>query len=447
MPRKSDYKITSKGNVDILNAIRNDASQEFADTIPVASGDNIRDVGRLIMDDQNYTNEFLMALVNRIGRTIITSKSWSNPLKKFKQGLLQMGEIVQDLFVNEVEERVYSMYDAEKNVFKVAIPDIRACYYPINSQKVYKATINESMLAQAFLSTNGLYDLVEKIMSRMEFQDEDYEFKVMQNCIKDCADKGQFYPVVLENAPTNEATAKELVKKARAMFSKMKYPNTKFNFAGVKNLSNAEDIIIIIDSDTEALLDVNVLASAFNMEKAEFLGHLVVIPEMPIPNCYAIMCDKNWWKIWDNKMTTQSIYNTEGLYYNTTYHHWATFHYSPFENAVIFTTNASAITSLTIAEPAINAYADTTITITPTLVATGNASKSIKFEAIEGGAYVAEMTSEGKTCQVKIRPDAPVGATIQIRAMSNFDNTKTATATITIVERSRTRKTKTETEK
>lgn len=432
MPRKSDYKTTSLGNVDILNAIRNDASQEFADAIPVASGDNVREVGRLIMADQDYTSEFLMALVNRIGRTIITAKSWNNPLAKFKMGLLEMGEVVQDIFINSVEERVYSMYDAETNVFKIAIPDIRACYYAINSQKVYKATINESMIAQAFLSKNGLYDLVNKIMSRMQLQDEDYEFKVMQNCIKDCADKGQFYPVVLSNAPTDESSAKELVKQARAMFSKMKYPSTQYNFAGVKNLSNIDDILIIIDSDTEALLDVNVLASAFNMEKAEFLGHLVVIPKMPVANCYAIMCDKNWWKVWDNKITTQNIYNTEGLYYNTTFHHWATYHYSPFENAIIFTTNTSAITSLTITNSAITANADTTVTIEPTIVATGNASKAIIFEATSGSQYIAEMTSDGKTCQVKIRPDAPVGATISIKATSNFDNTKNATATITI---------------
>lgn len=187
MPRKSDYKLVNGNNVDILNAIRNDASQDFADAIPVATGDNIREVGRLIMSDQNYTNEFIMSLVNRIGKTIITSKSFNNPLKKYKMGMLEMGEIAQEIFVNSVEERIYSMYDAEKNVFKVAIPDVRACYYGIDSQKVYKATINESMLAQAFLSKNGLTDLVSKIMDRMELQDEDYEFKVMQNCIKEAS--------------------------------------------------------------------------------------------------------------------------------------------------------------------------------------------------------------------------------------------------------------------
>lgn len=434
MPRKSDYKLVNNNNVDILNAIRNDASQEFADAIPVATGDNVREVGRLIMSDQNYTNEFMMALINRIGRTLITSKSWNNPLKQYKQGLLEMGEVVQEIFVNAVEERIYSMYDAENNVFKVAIPDIRAAYYAINSQKVYKATINESMLAQAFLSRNGLEDLVSKIMTRMELQDEDYEFKVMQNCIKEAATKGQLYPVVLQNAPTDESSSKELVRQARAMFSKMKYPSTEYNFAGVKNLSNPEDIMLIITSDIEAILDVEVLAKAFNMEKAEFLGHLTVIPKMPVENCYAIICDKNWWKTFDNKITTQSIYNTEGLYYNLTFHHWATYHYSPFENAIIFTTAASTITSVSITQTAINAQPDTTVNIPVEVVATGQASQTVVFEATTGSQYIAEMTSDGKSCNVKIRPDATIGATITIQAKSNFDKTKTATATITIIQ-------------
>lgn len=433
MPRKSDYKLVNGNNVNILNALRNDASQEYADAIPVATGDNVREVGRLIMSDQNYTNEFIMSLINRIGRTIISSKSWNNPLKQYKQGLLEMGEVVQEIFVNGVEERVYSMYDAENNVFKIAIPDIRASYYAINSQKVYKATINESMLAQAFLSRNGLADLVSKIMSRMELQDEDYEFKVMQNCIKEAGTRGQLYPVVLSTAPTDEASTKELVRKTREFYSRIKYPSTEYNYTGVKTLSNPEDIMLIISSDIEAILDVEVLAKAFNMEKAEFLGHLTVIPKMPLENCYAILCDKNWWKVWDNKITTQSIYNTEGLYYNITFHHWATYHYSPFENAIVFTTNASAITSLTIDPSTINANADTTINIPATIVATGNASKTIIFEATSGSQYIAELTSDGNSCNVKIRPDAPVGATIEITAKSNYDKTKTAVATITIV--------------
>lgn len=433
MPRKNDYKLNDKiTSIDMLNAIRNDASAAYADAVPIATGENIRDVGRAIMQNDNYINEFLDNLVNRIGKTLITGKVWSNPLKKYKLGLIEMGEIVQDIFVNSVEEKFYNMFNAEKEVFKIAIPDVRACYYAMNSQKVYKTTINESMLVQAFMSMDGVQNLVQGIISRMAFQDECYEFEVMVKMIKEAYQKGMFYPIQLQNAPTTEQTAKELVKFARAQFSKTKFPSTDYNYVGVKTVSEVEDIMLVIDSDLEALLDVEVLAKAFNMEKTEFLGHLTVIPKMPVENCHAIMIDKNWWKVWDNKITTQTIYNSEGLYYNYTFHHWATFCISPFENAIIFTTEPSAITSITLDQTSITALADTTVNIKATIKATGAGMKSAMFEVVSGNEFIKEITSDGTTCKVSIRPDATNGGQIIIKAIAKYDDTKTANCTITI---------------
>ena len=433
MPRKTDYKLNNGiSSVDMLNAIRNSASSAYAEAVPIATADNLREVGRAIMGSEAYTNEFLENLLNRIGRTLLTAKSWNNPLKKYKLGLLEMGEIVQDIFVNSVEEKFYNMFNAEKEVFKVAIPDVRACYYQMNSQKVYKATINESMLAQAFLSIDGVQNLVQSIISRIAFQDECYEFEVMMQIIKNAYQKGMFYPVKLDNAPTTDATAKELVKFARAQYSKVKYPSIDYNYIGVKTVSYAEDIMLVIDSDLEALLDVEVLAKAFNMEKAEFLGHLTVIPKMPIENCHAIMIDKNWFKVWDNKITTQTIYNSEGLYYNYTFHHWSTFCNSPFENAIIFTSEPSAITSITLDSSAISALADTTVNIKATIEATGAGMKSAIFEVVSGNEFIKELTGDGLTCKVSIRPDAPVGSQIVVKAIAKYDTTKTANCTITV---------------
>ena len=435
MPRKSDYKLNSNiTSIDMLNAIRNDASQAYAYAVPIANGENLREVGKAIMNNDNYVNEFLDNLLNRIGRTLLTAKSWNNPLKKYKMGLLEMGEVVQDIFVNSVEEKFYNMFNAEKEVFKVAIPDVRACYYAMNSQKVYKATINESMLAQAFLSMDGVQNLVNSIISRMAFQDENYEFEVMVKMIKEAYQKGMFYPITLQNAPTTEATAKELVKFARAQFSKVKFPSIEYNYVGVKNISYTDDIMLIIDSDLEALLDVDVLAKAFNMEKTEFLGHMTVIPKMPVENCHAIMVDKNWWKVWDNKITTQSIYNSEGLYYNYTFHHWATFCISPFENAIIFTSEPSSITSITLDKTTATAMPDTTINITATIEATGAGMKSAIFEVESGNQFIKEITSDGLVCKVSIRPDAPVGSQIVIKAVAKYDTSKTANCTITVSE-------------
>ena len=63
-------------SVDILNAIRNSASTNYRDYVPEATGSaqSVREIGAVIMQYPALHNEFLSALVNRIGMVLITSK-------------------------------------------------------------------------------------------------------------------------------------------------------------------------------------------------------------------------------------------------------------------------------------------------------------------------------------------------------------------------------------
>lgn len=418
-------------SAEILNQIRNNASQAYADSVDICDGDNIRTVGQQIMSDTGYTNEFLMGLLNRIGTVIMQSKTWNNPLKVFKRGLLEFGEVAEEIFVNEVEEREYDMYEAQDRVFKVAIPDVRACFYPLNSRKQYKATINETMLQQAFLSREGVVDLINKIMERISLQDNDFEFRTMKNIFRDCYTKGMFYPVIVDNPLESADNTKALVRKMRAIYSKLKFVSTDYNFVGVKTFTSAEDIHIFIDADLEAKLDVDVLASAFNMNKTEFLGKLTVLDSLPIPNAYAIVCDKEFFRVWDNKIASGNTYNSEGLYNNYVFHHWETFGHSPFANAIIFTNDESAITSITLDNTTITANPLDTVVINATVEATGMAQKGVVFEVVSGQEYIAEITSNGKQCNIRFKTNITAGA-VEIRAVCKYDTTKTATANITI---------------
>ena len=94
MPRIPNRANLNATSVDILNAIRNSASANYRDYVPVANPDqdSIREIGAIIMDYPALQNEFLTALVNRIGRVIITNKSFENPWAMFKKGILEFGE-------------------------------------------------------------------------------------------------------------------------------------------------------------------------------------------------------------------------------------------------------------------------------------------------------------------------------------------------------------------
>ena len=81
MATKPKIVTLTNSSVDILNVIRNNATINYKNYVPVATADaeSIREIGAIIMDSPQLQNEFLSALVNRIGRVLVTSKMYDNP--------------------------------------------------------------------------------------------------------------------------------------------------------------------------------------------------------------------------------------------------------------------------------------------------------------------------------------------------------------------------------
>lgn len=151
--------VLKAGNRDIINAIRPELSYTFQERIPAATQDNLKDIATTILNYPEMANEFLQGIVNRIGRVIITSKSYENPLRKFKKGMLEFGESVEEIFVNIANAHPYDPAKAETDVFKREIPDVNAAFHKLNYQNFYKTTVSNEQLRQAFLTEYGLADL------------------------------------------------------------------------------------------------------------------------------------------------------------------------------------------------------------------------------------------------------------------------------------------------
>lgn len=432
MPTITNNTIKKTSSTQIANAIRNEASDNFRNAVPIANGDNIREVGQAILSDTAYTNEFLSSLINRIARTLITTKIWNNPLKAYKSGMLSMGEIVQEIFVNKVEEKEYSIFRASNEVFKVAMPDVRAVYYEKMFKREYKATINEAMLESAFLNESSLYNLVTGIINRMTTQDENFEFITMINMIDDYYSKNKFYTIKVD-APTNQETTKELIKKIRATFNKMQFLTEKYNYMGVLTNSQPEDLMLVISADLQAQVDVDVLASAFNMNKTDFLGHLTIIPELPNEKMVALLVDKEWWRIFDKKILMTQQRNEEGLYTNYFLHHWEIFANNPFANAIAFITAEPTINDLTLDKNYAEVQKGGLVSINANITGS-DFSAGIIWESDSGyDLNVQEMTSVGNNVSIRFRDDAIIGAQVVITARAVADNTKTASCTIKVV--------------
>lgn len=427
MPVKPSTKSLNANSVQILNCIRDSASATYQERIPVATQNNIRDIGNAMMQFQSTQNEFLNALVNRIARVIITSKSYTNPLAMFKKGIMEYGEQVEEIFVNIAKAHPFDPDVAEENVFKREIPDVDAVFHRMNYQNFYKVTISNEQLRQAFLSAEGVTDLIARIVDTLYSGSEFDEFLIMKQLIADAARAGKMYPI---NIPApSAATAKQIVTTIKGISNKLEFMSNQYNYMGVLNFTKKENQILLIDAEFDATIDVEVLASAFNMSKAEFMGQRVLVDNFgDLTGVVAALVDRDWFMVFDNLMSFTENYNGEGLYWNYFYHVWKTFSSSPFSNAILFTTGAVGVTSVSVSPKAAQATPGQNVQLTASVVTTGYAPQDVKWS-------VTGNVSAGTTvdCNGLVHIAADESAeSITVTATSCYDNGKSDTATITL---------------
>ena len=452
MPTKPTVKTLTNSSVDILNVIRENASQNYRDYVPKATPnvDSIRTIGAVIMDYPALQNEFLNALVNRIGRVLLTSKMYDNPWAFFKRGMLEFGETIEEVFVNIAKPFQFDPAVAETNVFKREIPDVRAAFHIMNYQKYYKATISNDQLRQAFLSWQGITDLIAKIVDAMYTGANYDEFQTMKYLLARHIVDGHMYPVQIPTV-SNE-NMKTIVSAVKGISNLFTFASSDYNLAGVTTYSNKTDQYMIVNSKFDATMDVEVLASAFNMNKAEFAGRRVLVDSFgsldtarlaelfkddptyqeigqdtlnALDDIPAVIVDRDWFMIFDNYQNFTEQYNGEGLYWNYWYHVWKTFSVSPFANNALFIPGKPTVASITVSPASTTISKGQSVQLNANVTTSNFAPKSVTWTSNKDGIVV---NASGK---VTILSTATTGEAT-ITATSTFDPSKTGTATVTV---------------
>ena len=455
MPSRPKVKTLTNTSVDVLNVIRNNATQNYRDYVPVATpdADSIREIGAIIMDYPALQNEFLSALVNRIGMVLVTSKMYDNPWAMFKKGMLEFGETIEEIFVQIAKPYQFDPEHAETNVFKREIPDVRGAFHIMNYQKYYKTTIQNDQLRQAFLSWEGITDLIAKIVDSMYTGANYDEFQTMKYMVARHILNGRMFPTTI--ASVSAANMKSIVATVKGVSNNLEFMSDKYNLAGVQNYSKKADQYFLVASDFDATMDVEVLASAFNMDKAEFMGRRVLVDgfgaidvkrlntlfaddptytaitdaELAALNSIpCIIVDKDWFMIFDNYQNFTEQYNGEGLYWNYWYHVWKTFSVSPFANAVMFIPSTPSVTSVTVSPSTLTMAAGSKATLTAVVVTENFAPQSVNWTVETEGAK-ASINNSGV---ITLDSDAVSASTITVRATSTFNSTVYGEATITV---------------
>lgn len=453
MPVKPKIVTLTNSSVDILNVIRNNATVNYHNYVPVATpdADSIREIGAIIMDNANLQNEFLNALVNRIGRVLISSKMYDNPWAMFKKGMLEFGETIEEIFVNIAKPFQFDPAVAESEVFKREIPDVIAAFHIMNYQKFYKTTISNDQLRQAFLSWEGITDLIAKIVNAMYTGANYDEFQTMKYMLAKHILNGRMYPVTI---PTVSAeNMKSIVSQIKGVSNTFEFMSDKYNVSGVQTFTEKKDQYLLINSNFDATMDVEVLASAFNMDKAEFMGQRVLVDSFgnldiarlnllfkddstyteiskneleALDKIPCVLVDKDWFMIFDNFYNFTEQYNGQGLYWNYFYHVWKTFSVSPFANNALFIPGTPTVTSVTVSPDTATVKAGNSITLSAVVQTDNFAPQTVNWTSDTDNVTVS------KGGLVEVGSNVVAGTTVTITATSTYDSDKSGSCTITV---------------
>ena len=454
MARRIANSTLNASTIDILNVIRQNASYDYQQNVPeVATVNDIPKVGEVIYGTPAFANQFINALVNRIAIVRVQSATFNNPYSILKKGYIEYGETVEDIFVSIAKAVDFNAEKAPKREFQRTIPDVRSAFHVMNWRVMYPVTIQDEDLRQAFLSVDGVQNLITKIVDSVYTAAEYDEFLLFKYLLIKAISHGKMSPTSI-GAGTNLS---EAAVQFRGTSNLLPFMSSDFNESGVKTNTPKDRQVIFMDAMFNAQFDVNVLASSFNMDKADFMGRLFLIDNWTdfdnerfdiiransdgieevtteelslLANVKAVILDENWFQVYDNNNKFTEKYVASGLYWNYFYHTWKTVSNSPFANAVVFVTSASDITfpaSITVNVDAKDeSDTGTVFTISADFESAGLNPQSVNFVQTEA------LTTAGIAVQKYgglIIPASKIATEITLVAEIN-GTTYTATSTI-----------------
>ena len=421
---------------NVLNVIRQNATAVYQDRIPEATADNLHEVGDAILTYEAQANEFVNALVNRIGLVILNNRMATNPLAALKKGRLAVGETIEEIYIDVIKAQTYDPRAAQDTLFKRHLPNVSSVFHSVDSQLNYPLTISNEQLRKSFMSYDSLDRFIAGLVDSMYKSATLDEFIQMKQLISEWNANGRF---IIEpiTAVTDAASAREAMIKIKAVSDGMTIFNNQMNYAGVWTSTPKDEQYLITTPDFNARMDVDVLAAAFHMDKAEFAGHVIVVDnigDLGDDGIEAILVDKNWYQVYDYLRTFKTAYNGEGLYWNYFYHVWMVYSLSPFANAVAFGTATPTVTAVTVTPTAATVKAGGTVQITTSVTGTGDPTSKCTF-AIAGNTDPETVVNTMGKVILGSKEKGSLGNSknqITVTATSVQDKTKTATCTITV---------------
>ena len=367
----------STSSFNILNAIRNDIGGEFRQMTPLVENESdAKAYGLYVTGSGDARNAFMNGLINRIADQWCKIRNYNNSLKGFKKGMLGPGEVIENIWVGLVMPEGYTHSVANPgDVYKTNDPTNVVTFHPVNSKLVYEITTNDSELSMAFISDGAMYDLVSRIVGRLTDSAEWDEYIMTKYVLARAILANP--SAVKSVSELTAANADSVVTSMKEVSNDMRFMNTNYNVAGVATHTPVESQVFFMTAKTSAVIDVNSLASAYNLTYKQFLGQQEMLnrfdftdaelerlntimtetaeaglvpgytqftdeEKKTLSHIVAATVDEDFFMIFDKLYQTTAVFDQKHLNTNTYLHAWKVYSYNPFANSVFFSDKVQA---------------------------------------------------------------------------------------------------------
>lgn len=398
--------------------------------LPV-QGQSLAPIGKLIMSNERFKNAFINT-INLIGLTVIDRNYWENPWEGFtERGTLNWGQSVRELIVDIADVYDYNQYAANATHFlENVVPNVFNYIHEVNYQKFYKTTTSDEQMAMAFNTDGGLMDLIEKVIGSLY---EGYKYD------KYLVDKYMLCRRIIDGTVTSveidgyaSLTPRQRVAAIKNISNKMTFRSPNYNPAGVRVATPFADQIMILNTDFEADLSTEVLATSFFIDQAKFKSDLALVDgygnhdsarlaellgDAYVPftddeltalaGIPCVIVDREFFQDYNysldnmsdgsiNGTRATSFFNPETLKNNHWLHIWKVISTSPFKQAVVFTKDVTPVVSaVTVSPSSASVSQGQSLKLSASVTAAGFANKAVQWSIAHDGE-----TREGKKATI-----------------------------------------------
>lgn len=337
--------------ITMLNTIHSNSSAQYQERIPQATRENFTQVGTALLNYEAEKNEFLNAFVYKICFTEVSNRRYKNPWAVLKKGTKPYGGIKEVVHTNPVNAVKFDG-SVTSDLLTVYKPDVKTTYFKRNREDKYPVSISDAQLKTAFISPAEFGAFHQSVLNAMYSGDEQDEYLLMRNAVSENIASGNLRVIEVDYA-TDPA---ELVKAVQTISRYFKYEST--DYAGY-NVQKATEIeagtltpvytwcppekqVLLIREDVDVETDIEVLAKAFNMDKANFSQRKLGFDALDDGSVLCVLADEGFFDFQDDLYKVTNFTNGSNLTTSFFLHHWETIGLNPLANCVVFKQKANA---------------------------------------------------------------------------------------------------------